>query len=187
MTGASPVRPPSIPMRLIADGPGYAYLMDHCDIERLIYCRVLSQSDQKSDALLWSKEERTSLFRVLTPDEQHVSAAQQSRSVRAVRADRPAEVIWHALGNTVSQLAQLDLNGFNYSRENRGRFRETIPAELFGPLSQTRAYRNIMPTKTIWPPPVRAKQWIGCEPLFVRTYRHSRRYLRRFVGPQGPL
>lgn len=149
MTGASPVRPPFIAMRLIADGPGYAYLKDHCDTEPLIYCRVLPQSDPKSDTLLWSKDSRTSLFRALTPDEQRLSAAQQSQFVRAVVADRPAEVIRGAIGNTVTQVVQLDLNGFNYSRENRGRFRETVPADLFGPLSQTRAYRNIMPTRTI--------------------------------------
>lgn len=149
MTGASPVRPPFIAMRLIADGPGYAYLKDHCATQSFIYCRVLSQSDPKSDTLLWSKDAGTSLFRGLTPDEQRVSASQQSQFVRAVLADRPAEVIGGAIGNTVGQVAQLDLNGFNYSRENRGRFRDTIPADLFGPLSQTRAYRNVMPTRPI--------------------------------------
>ena len=149
MTGASPVRPPFIAMRLIADGPGYAYLKDHCDSEPLIYCRVLSQTDPKSDVLLWSKDARTSLFRGLTPNEQRVSAAQQSQFVTAVIADRPAEVIGGAIANTVTQVAQLDLNGFNYSRENRARFGETIPADLFGPLSQTRAYRNVMPTRPI--------------------------------------
>ena len=149
MTGASPVRPPFIAMRLIADGPGYAYLEDHCATQLLIYCRVLSQSDPGSDMLLWSKDARTSLFRGLTPDEQRVSAVQQTQFVRAVLADRPAEVIASAIGNTVSQVAQLDLNGFNYTRENRARFRETIPAELFEPLSQTKAYRNVMPTRPI--------------------------------------
>jgi hypothetical protein len=66
-----------------------------------------------------------------------------------VLADRPAEVIGGAIANTLGQVTQLDLNGFNYSRENRARFSETIPADLFGPLSQTRAYRNIMPTRPI--------------------------------------
>ena len=149
MTGASPVRPPFVAMRLIADGPGYAYLKDHCATQSFIYCRVLSQSDPKSDTLLWSKGASTSLFRGLTPDEQRLSATQQSQFVKAVLADRPAEVIAGAIGNTLGQVAQLDLNGFNYSRENRGRFRETIPTELFEPLSQTRAYRNVMPTRPI--------------------------------------
>ena len=149
MTGASPVRPPFIAMRLIADGPGYSYLKDHCDTEPLIYCRVLSQPNPKSDTLLWSKDARTSLFRGLRPDEQRLSAAQQSHFVRAVLKDRPAEVIGGAIGNTARQALQFDLNGFNYSRENRGRFSESIPAELFAPLSQTRAYRNTMPTRPI--------------------------------------
>ena len=149
MTGAAPVRPPFIAMRLIADGPGYAYLKDHCATETLIYCRVLTQANPKSDTLLWSKDARISLFRGLTPDEQRLSAAQQSQFVRAVLADRPAEVVGDAIQNTVGQVTQLDLNGFNYSRENRGRFRDTIPAELFEPLSRSRAYRNVMPTRPI--------------------------------------
>ena len=147
MTGAAPVRPPFVAMRLIDDGPGYRYLETHCSTERYIYCRVLGQSEPRSDVLLWSKDKRNSLFRGLSPDEQRLSAAQQSEFLKAVLADRPAEVIGNAIGNTVSQAMQLDLNGFNYSRENRGRFRETIPTELFEPLSQTRAYRNIMPTR----------------------------------------
>ena len=147
MTGAAPVRPPFVAMRLIDDGPGYRYLEEHCSTERYIYCRVLAQSKLKSDVLLWSKDGRISLFRGLSPDEQRLSAAQQSKFVKAVLADRPAEVIGGAIGNTFGQALQLDLNGFNYSRENRGRFRETIPTELFEPLSETRAYRNVMPTR----------------------------------------
>jgi hypothetical protein len=147
MTGAAPVRPPFIAMRLIADGPGYTYLKENCSTDHYIYCRVLGQLDPKSDTLLWSKDERTSLFRGLSPDEQRMSSAQQSRFVNAVLSDRPGEVIGGAIGNSVRQIFQLDLNGFNYSRENRGRFRNTIPADLFEPLSQTRAYRSVMPTR----------------------------------------
>ena len=147
MTGAAPVRPPFIAMRLIADGPGYTYLKENCSTDHYIYCRVLYQSDPHSDALLWSKDERTSLFRGLSPDEQRLSAAQQSKFMKAVLSDRPAEVIGSAIGNTVGQIFQLDLDGFNYTGENRRRFRDTIPAELFDSLSKTRAYRNVMPTR----------------------------------------
>lgn len=146
MTGASPVRPPFIAMRLIADGPGYAYLKEHCSTERHIYCRVLSQTNPKSDTLLWTKDSRISLFRGLSPDEQRQSAAAQPRFVKAVAAERPGEVLGSAIRNSIGQLVQLDLNGFNYSRENRGRFRDTLPPEAFKALSQSKAFRNEMPT-----------------------------------------
>src|SRR5205085_2964429 len=42
-TGAAPVRAPFVAMRLIADGPGYAYLNEHCSTEPYLYCRVLRQ------------------------------------------------------------------------------------------------------------------------------------------------
>ena len=146
MTGASPVRPPFIAMRLIADGPGYAYLKAHCSAEHYIYCRVLSQTNPKSDTLLWTKDPRTSLFRGLSPDEQRQSAAEQPRFVKAVAAEQPGEVLGSAIRNSIGQLVQLDLNGFNYSRENRGRFRDTLPPKAFEALSQSKAFRNEMPT-----------------------------------------
>jgi hypothetical protein len=146
MTGASPVRPPFIAMRLIADGPGYAYLKAHCSTEHYIYCRVLSQTNPKSDTLLWTKDPRTSLFRGLSPDEQRQSAAEQPRFVKAVAAERPGEVLGSAIRNSIGQLVQLDLNGFNYSRENRGRFRDTLPPKAFESLSESKAFRNEMPT-----------------------------------------
>lgn len=149
MTGAPPVRPPFIAMRLIADGPGYSYLRDHCSSQKYIYCRVLSQADPKSDTLLWTKDPRTSLFRGLSPDEQRQSAAEQPRFVRAVAAEHPVEVIGSAIRNSVEQLVRLDLRGFNYSRENRGRFRDTLPPAAFASLTQTKAFQNQMPTAAI--------------------------------------
>lgn len=149
MTGASPVRPPFVAMRLIADGPGYSYLKGHCATERYIYCRVLSQTDPKSDTLLWTKDPDASLFRGLSPDEQRQSAAEQPEFVKAVAAERPVEVIASAIRNSFEQLARFDLKGFNYSRENRGRFRETLPSAAFASLSQTEAFRNEMPTAAI--------------------------------------
>lgn len=146
MTGAPPVRPPFIAMRLIADGPGYVYLKEHCSTERYIYCRVLSQTNPRSDTLLWTKDPRISLFRGLSPDEQRQSAADQPRFVKAVAAERPGEVLGSAIRNSIGQLFQLDLNGFNYSRENRGRFRDTLPPKAFESLSRSKAFQNEMPT-----------------------------------------
>ena len=149
MTGAGPVRPPFLAMRLIADGPGFAYLERHCGTEKYVYCRVLDGRKRHSDTLLWSKDPKVSLFRGLLPDEQRLSSAQQSHFVAAVFRERPLQVLGDAARNTALQLVSFDLTGFNYSTGNRDRFRDTVPPGLFGEMTRTRAYENSMPTSAV--------------------------------------
>ena len=149
LTGVAPVRPPFIAMRLIADGPGYGYLKEHCPTEHTIYCRALSRPNPQSDTLLWSKNPQESLFRGLSPHEQRISAAQERHFVASVAADRPLQVLNVALANSVKQLTSFNLANFNYGAENQQRFRETVPPEIFAPLTRTRAYENSMPTRLI--------------------------------------
>lgn len=149
MTGAKPVRPPFVAMRLIADGPGLTYLREHCATGKSIYCRVLDQQVTHSDVLLWSKDPQLSLFRGLTPDEQRISAAEQSRFVRSVVAEQPGPVISTAIANSLGQLTAFELSGFNYSSDNRTRFRDTMPRSVVRQIEQSRAYRNVMPTSLV--------------------------------------
>jgi hypothetical protein len=148
-TGAPPVRPPFIAMRLIADGPGYVYLEEHCSTEKYLYCRVLSQRNPQSDTLLWSEDPRQSLFRGLSPDEQRVSAFQQRNFVTAVILDQPLPVMAVAAKNTLVQLLSLDLVNFNYSEGNRERFEKTTPPAVLDRMKLTRAYNNNMPVTAV--------------------------------------
>src|SRR5947209_138630 len=148
-TGAAPVRPPFVAMRLIEDGPGYAYLQHHCARERYIYCQVLRENHRNSDDLLWSEDPRISLFRGLTPDEQRVSASQQQSFVFAVFAERPLEVMATAARNSWTQLLSLDLVNFNYSEGNRKRFQKTVPPALLASMQSTRAFQDRMPVRLV--------------------------------------
>lgn len=148
-TGAAPVRPPFIAMRLIEDGSGYAYLQEHCGREHYIYCRVLGQANPQSDTLLWSDDPRLTLFRGLSPDEQRMSARQQRRFVLSVISSRPLEVIAEIARNTGEQLLDLDLEGFNYTGGNRARYEQTLPPPLMQAMKNTRAYRERMPVDAI--------------------------------------
>jgi len=144
-TGAPPVRPPFVATRLIADGPGYAYLRRHCTSEPYIYCRVLRQTHPYSDDLLWSKDPQVSLFRGLTPAEQRISAAQETAFVRAVAAEFPIQVFASAAKNSFLQLIRLDLAVYNYSDGNRERFGETMPTSVLASMVPTRAWNETMP------------------------------------------
>jgi hypothetical protein len=148
-TGAPPVRPPFLAMRVIADGPGHAYLREHCPTEKSFYCNVVRQQHPQSDELLWSPDRQISLFRGRTPAEQRISAAEQGRFVRSVIAERPGEVIAAAARNSWDQLLKADLTMFNYSQGNRDRFDRTIPSQLLAPMKHTPAYNERMPTRAV--------------------------------------
>lgn len=148
-TGAAPVRPPFIAMRLIEDGSGYAYLQEHCGREHYIYCRVLRQGDPQSDTLLWSDDPRLTLFRGLSPDEQRMSAAQQKQFVLSVVTSRPLEVIAEVARNAGEQLLDLSLDGFNYTEGNRARYEQTLPPPLLQAMKNTRAYGGSMPVVAV--------------------------------------
>lgn len=149
LTGAPPVRPPFVAMRLIADGPGILYLRDHCPAERIIYCRVLTHPQSKSDELLWSKDPQVSLFRGLSPAEQRQSAAQQTKFVFAVLRERPLQIIATAAENSVGQLFDLDLDSFNYTDNNRDGYKESVPPTTLRSLERTKSFERQMPTAFI--------------------------------------
>ena len=144
-TGAAPVAPPFLAARLIADGPGYTYLQSHCSGEKYIYCRTLREGRLPSDILLWDEDPNRSLFRGLSPQEQRLSAAEQSKYVIRVAKEYPFWVLATAAENSLRQLFDFSLAEFNYGDTARMRFNETIPAQMLRPLLATRAYRNVMP------------------------------------------
>lgn len=147
LTGAPPVRPPFIAMRLIADGPGLAYLDEHCDERPFLYCRVNRSAAAHSDTLLWSLDPQLSLFRGLSYSEQRRSAAEQNRFVLAVLAERPAAVIEALARDSVEQLFQFDLVAFNYSQGNLERYASAVPARLQEEIAQTRAFSRTLPVR----------------------------------------
>jgi hypothetical protein len=169
-TGAAPVRPPFVAMRLIADGPGYAYLQEHCSTERYLYCRVLQQRNPNSDELLWSEDPHISLFRGLGPTEQRVSASQQRKFLAAVVAEKPLQVISLAAKNSAVQLFSIDLLNFNYSDGNRERYEETVPPYLLESMKRTRAYTASMPTAFVeWSTALLA----GLSSMFLAAFQYA--------------
>lgn len=146
-TGAPPVRPPFIAMRLIADGPGQAYLRENCLAEPYLYCRFKNRADLHSDTLLWSKDPARSLFRGLPPGEQRLSADQENDFVLAVAADRPVEVLRTIVTDSLLQTLQFNLDEFNYYDGARARLAEAVPPPLHAGITPTSAYLETMPVR----------------------------------------
>lgn len=144
LTGAAPVRPPFLAMRLIADGPGLAYLAENCRERPFVYCRLDTTSLPHSDTLLWSADPERSLFRGLSYAEQRAAAAQQTEFALAVLQDRPLEVVGALSLDVLEQLFRFDMRGFSYSSEVRQRYADSVPERLFDNIRQSRAFNGTL-------------------------------------------
>ncbi|WP_205480379.1 hypothetical protein [Sphingomonas arenae] len=144
LTGAAPVRPPFVAMRLIADGPGLDFLREHCASQPFIYCRLDTTRPAHSDTLLWSPDPQHSLFRGLSYADQRAAAAQQTRFVLAVAQDRPWSVVTALSRDVLQQLFSFDLLGFNYGDGMRQRYASAVPERLLEPMRQTEAYKGTL-------------------------------------------
>jgi hypothetical protein len=144
-TGAAPVRQPFIAARIIADGPGYEYLREHCPEARLVFCRAASFEERISDALLWSKSPELGIFQALSPAEQRLAASQETEFVLAVLRDRPLDLIGSSIGAFYRQLTHFDLESFNYTASTIDQFNRKIPSPFIDDARQSRAYANTMP------------------------------------------
>jgi hypothetical protein len=144
-TGAAPVRQPFIAARIIADGPGYEYLREHCPEARLVFCRAASFEQRISDDLLWSKNPRMGIFQALSPAEQRLAASQEREFVLAVLRERPLDLIGSSMGAFYRQLTRFNLESFNYTASTVAQFNRKIPPPFIDHARQSRAYANTMP------------------------------------------
>ena len=139
-TGKAAAIAPYLTARLIEDGPGYAYLLEHCpdpDIPTCALAEALSRSDDPwrltAAHIAFERSERLGSFNLMSAEDQvRVSADQRSFYLR-VLADRPVAVLSAVVMNTFRQTA-------------RGSITMTIPdhymldflRERFGPFNAGR-------------------------------------------------
>jgi hypothetical protein len=146
LTGATPVSPPFLAARLIADGPGRAYLTENCPQSGFELCRHLGQLSTNSDLILWSGDPQQGLFWVATPREKRRIADEQLHFALAVAADRPGDALTSTTRSVVDQLRRWRLSEFNYAAFQRGSFVEKLPEPILGRTRRSAAFAEAMPT-----------------------------------------
>ena len=91
VTGSPPLRPPFLSARLIADGPGRAFLDEQCPRRAdFTLCRFYGALPTNSDAILWT--ENGGGFISMSRDVQRAWSQEDLRFTAAVAADRPLAV-----------------------------------------------------------------------------------------------
>jgi hypothetical protein len=106
-------RPPVIAARIIADGPGAAYLRANCPAAGLVLCGYLDQlALPNSDAFLWYTTEEGGVYKSASTEKKREMALEQYRFAAAVLAFDPIGQLRASLKNSLEQLTMIGLTGF---------------------------------------------------------------------------
>jgi multisubunit Na+/H+ antiporter MnhE subunit len=145
-TGSSPVRPPFVTARLVADGPGLEYLKANCPQAPFYLCRFMPTMPTHSDNFLWAPTRPDGLFSAVSEHEKRLIGAEQGRFIAAVLADRPLDVIMSATGSMGEQIKKFGLMEFNYAASGQATaFDRKLPPDLAQSTKRTMAYLGAMP------------------------------------------
>jgi len=144
--GLKPIRPPFIMARLMADGPGSAFLKERCPGADYTACRFVNLLPVKSsDNFLWSLDPKVGGFMISDPSTRRSLGDEQYRFALAVLAYDPINQILASAKNTFTQLCLVGLEDFNYSSPVAYFFEDNLPATYMEGIKKTRAWQGRMP------------------------------------------
>ena len=150
--GSPPVRPPFLAARLIADGPGVAYLRETCPSSGFDLCRYIdrfptARNYPYSDTFLWSADPRIGAFSAVEPDERRRMAAEETRFAVAVLKAHPVAVIENGARDVAAQAIRWGLSDFNDTAAKRDYKGKNLPARVMREQRETPAFRETMPVE----------------------------------------
>lgn len=141
----SPISPPFMSARLIADGPGYQYLKEHCGTEAFMLCHYMDRMPQGSDTLLWSEDPREGIFSTVADPVKRALGEQDVAFYITVLKARPIEVLSSMLRSTAKQSVAFRLSHFNYIAVHREGYRLHLPEATFRSVERSAAFRGTVP------------------------------------------
>ncbi len=152
--GASPITPPFLTARVVADGPGRLYVREHCRDHPFAVCGFADRlGATDTDGFLWDENPRTGVFAVATPDQRRTLATEQGRFAVASTLAHPWMQVQASTRNVALQLVQTDLDDFDYKPSVLASLRADLPPAHRERLDRTLAARRGWPIG-----PLRAEQ-----------------------------
>jgi hypothetical protein len=144
--GTKPIRPPYIMARLMADGPGSAFLKERCPGAGYTACRFVDLLPVKnSENFLWSLDPKVGGFMTSDPSTRRALGNEQYRFALAVLAYDPINQILASSKNIFTQLCLVGLENFNYSSVADYFFEDHLPSTYMDGIKKTRAWQDKMP------------------------------------------
>jgi len=139
-THTTPIRPPFMTARLLADGPGNSFVRTLCPqagFEVCAYARDFTRAT--SDDFLWSADPRIGVFTLASKASRTRLGEQDFAFAKAVFTRYPGQVMENAARNITTQLGRIGLEEFVYVPGVVQNFKPKIPADEQAVLGRTRA------------------------------------------------
>lgn len=131
-THASPIRPPFITARLVADGPGNEFIAKNCVESTLEVCRYQRDfTKATSDDFLWSLDPSIGVFTLASRNSREKLGSQDFTFAKAVIEKYPLHVLIEISKNIMRQTMYIGLEEFSYSQGTVDGLSKKLPsAEL---------------------------------------------------------
>lgn len=143
--GREALRPPFLSARLIADGPGTAFLKETCPASGFTYCKYQNRITPFSDNILWSEEESNGIFSATTPAIQAQIASEEMRFVREVFFRYPVWTLRTVMENAAEQSVSGGLSEFNLPFDRDRLVASKFPKNTIEALMASRGQHGDMP------------------------------------------
>ena len=159
VTNSSPIRPPFMTARLLADGPGNDFVKSDCaqtDFEVCKYRRDFTRAT--SDDFLWSMDGRYGVFTLVPKASRQRLGQQDFAFAKAVFMKYPSAVIKNSARNIAAQIGYIGLEEYIYTPGMISNFSHKLPADEQRKLEASRAahahfdvayYETIIKTTTL--------------------------------------
>jgi hypothetical protein len=142
-TGTTPIRPPFMTARLLADGPGNDFVKYHCKPGQFEVCGYPRDfTIGSSDDFLWSQDPAIGVFTLVPRAVREQLGRQDFLFAKAVFMRYPARVLENSARNIAAQLGYIGLTEFVYDTMTVQVLAQKVPAGEFATLSHTRAARG---------------------------------------------
>ena len=147
--GVMPTRPPFLMARLIADGPGAAYLRANCPRAGFTVCSFVDRLQVgDSDAFLWSTDPSRGVFVNVDAATRQALSDEQLRFALATLAFDPIGEIKAAAKNVLHQLGMIGLTHFTYVGDTRF-YRARVPSPYIETMERTKAWSGNLPVTSL--------------------------------------
>ena len=144
--GVAPIRPPFLTARMVADGPGEAYLRSSCPDSGFAVCRFIDRLPTTADKFLWSSDAANGgVFTPADPATRRALSNEQFRFALAVLRYDPLGEATAMARNTLKQIGMVSMSEFNLTNLDRNEFRQELPPRYLKAAEQTRSWNDTMP------------------------------------------
>lgn len=145
--GSPPLRPPFLMARAIADGPGYAYLLQTCPENGFSVCRYMQRLPLSADEFLWTRDPKQGVFAVVDAEARRDLSDEQVRFFLSVLRYDLRGQLGASAKNATKQATLLGLPEFAYPEKRRKEFAAKMPAANYERMLGTAAYNETMPLR----------------------------------------